>query len=307
MIIETKIDFAQSQMGLLSLTTIADGMLLLCLLDGSIQCILYAQRLENPCDRIQQSRLYSGLVVPLRTMTSRTNATSRLDTTTTALRKMALEAGNGVLLGGEDALAAKCGTSRATLRQAARLLEREGLLKVRRGIKGGYFAARPTFNAIEYAFVTHHEILDPSEEDLTEIPSLLWVEAVRRATRIKTEESGRLVKHFLGKIRALCPDASWGDVFELERECRSAIFELLKCRYIEFLFNTSVAFAYKKGFPNPSDRDDTGAHSEFVDAWRKAKIIELEMIAAGDEELAMIVARRMRGLWHRRVWGHDYR
>lgn len=57
----------------------------------------------------------------------------------------------------------------------------------------------------------------------------------------------------------------------------------------------------------PADRDGTDAHNLFTQAWRKAKIIELQMIAAGDDELAMIAARWMRALWHRRVWVRDYR
>src|SRR5215471_18892047 len=46
------------------------------------------------------------------------------------LREIVLATKNGALIGGEDSLVAKLGASRSTVRQAARLLEREGLLRV---------------------------------------------------------------------------------------------------------------------------------------------------------------------------------
>jgi hypothetical protein len=42
-----------------------------------------------------------------------------------------------------------------------------------------------------------------------------------------------------------------------------------------------------------------------VRAWRSAKLLELESIADGDPELAMMAARHGRNLWHRRIWNHD--
>ena len=59
------------------------------------------------------------------------------------LRSIVLESDNGALIGSEDMLLEKLGFSRSTVRQVARLLEREGYLRVRRGINGGYFGSRP--------------------------------------------------------------------------------------------------------------------------------------------------------------------
>jgi len=238
---------------------------------------------------------------------NRTKSGSRIDTVAAALRKIALGAHEGEQIGGEESLIDMLRTSRATLRQAARVVESEGLLKVRRGISGGYFATRPSFNSIEYAFAANHESVHPTEEDITEVSSLLWVEAVRRAARLRNEETRKLVERFVEKVAALRPDTSWDDVYQIERDCRKAIFDLVRCRFVEVIFNTTIAFSYKRGFPNPVDRDETSAHREFVRTWREMKTIELQMIAAGDQEMAMMAARRLRSLWHRRVWGRDYR
>jgi DNA-binding FadR family transcriptional regulator len=51
-------------------------------------------------------------------------------------------------LGSEDEMCQALGVSRPTLRQAARLLEEEQLLVVRRGISGGLFGRRPTAAAV---------------------------------------------------------------------------------------------------------------------------------------------------------------
>lgn len=238
---------------------------------------------------------------------NRRKSGSTVETVAAALRKVALGKNDGEHIGGEEALINLLRTSRSTLRQAARMVESEGLLKVRRGSNGGYFATRPSFNSIEYAFAAHHDKVYPTEEDITEVTSLLWVEAVRRAARMKTDETRKLVERFIGKIGALGPETSWDDVYQIERDCRKAIFDLVRCRFIEVIFNTTIAFSYKRGFPNPVDRDETSAHREFVRSWRETKTIELQMIAAGDQEMAMMAARRLRSLWHRRVWGRDYR
>jgi len=237
---------------------------------------------------------------------SRSNRPSSIHSTACALRKMSLESENGALLGGEGALVAKIGASRATLRQAARLLEREGLLKVRRGIQGGYFAARPGFNTIEYAVAACLESLDVDPEDITCVTSVLWVEVMRKAAGVRTEKAKALAEHFCGKVEAVRPDASWNDVLEITVDFRSAIIELVKSRYLELILNINVAATYQKAPPKPADSYDTSAHREFVRAWRGAMLMELKAISEGDQELAVMAARHARDLWHRRVWGHNY-
>lgn len=68
---------------------------------------------------------------------------TRVKDATDALAELCLEAAPGTLLGGEEALLGKLGVSRPTLRQAAKILESDRLLKVRRGTRGGFYADRP--------------------------------------------------------------------------------------------------------------------------------------------------------------------
>lgn len=94
---------------------------------------------------------------------TKTKPKSALDEAASRLRSIALTAKEGGLVGSEETLIAKLGVSRATVRQAARLLEREGFLRVRRGINGGYFAARPDVRTIEKAVSSYLEMVHTNQ------------------------------------------------------------------------------------------------------------------------------------------------
>ena len=69
--------------------------------------------------------------------------------TAAAMRKDILAVGkHGEFLGSEDELLERYSVSRPTLRQAARILEHEQLLTVRRGVNGGMFTRLPTSQAV---------------------------------------------------------------------------------------------------------------------------------------------------------------
>lgn len=229
---------------------------------------------------------------------------SAIDAAAAQLRSMALAHEEGVLIGSEEALIATLGVSRSTLRQVARLLEREGLLRVRRGINGGYFAQRPDVRTIETTVSSYLQLVRTNPEDVTTIASVLWVEVIRRAASVNNEKSKAVAEEQLQRVRALRNEASFHDVLRVENASRTAIFELASSPYIELIFQINIAFS-RGQFASPSERDDTPAHREFVRSWRNAKILTLESVADGNPELAMIAARYERRLWHRRIWNHD--
>jgi GntR family transcriptional repressor for pyruvate dehydrogenase complex len=238
----------------------------------------------------------------MRVSTPKSNST--IDAAASQLRSIVFSADEGALLGSEETLISRLGVSRATVRQVARLLEREGLLRVRRGINGGYFAARPDLQTIETTVSAYLEMLHTEPEDVTSIASALWVEVLRRAARIRSAESRALAEKYSEAVRAVRADASFSDVLLVEQESRKAIFDLINSRYIELIFQINTAFARGRFAPG-SDKDGTEAHREFVHAWRNAKLLEFASIADGDTELARTAARHGRNIWHRRIWNHD--
>jgi len=63
--------------------------------------------------------------------------------TARALSELSLSVADGDYLGAENDLLERLGISRPTLRQAAKIVESDRLITVRRGLKGGFFATRP--------------------------------------------------------------------------------------------------------------------------------------------------------------------
>jgi GntR family transcriptional repressor for pyruvate dehydrogenase complex len=141
-------------------------------------------------------------------------------------------------------------------------------------------------------------------EDLTVIASVLWVEVLRRAARLRTQASKALAEKYLERVRALRLDASFNDVLRVEEESRGALFDLINSRYIELIFQINIAFSRRRFTPT-SEKGNADTHREFVADWRNAKILEFQSILDGDPELAMLAARRSRNIWHRRIWNHD--
>lgn len=226
---------------------------------------------------------------------------STIDAAAGALREIVLEAEPGTLLGSEDALVARLGVSRSTIRQVARLLEREGLLRVRRGINGGYYGARPTTGTIETTVSAYLETLNIDSQDLITIASVLWVEVMRRAAAAPKENTAAMVETMRRKLEKLKPAASFSDISKLEQESQRAMLGLGNSRYIELIFQINATFAARR-FSPPSVHGDTEAHRAFIQDWRQAKRMELNAIEDGDTELAALAARHTRNIWHRRLW-----
>jgi len=230
-------------------------------------------------------------------MAKRSNA-SNIEGVKAKLRQVVLSAEKGALLGSEESLIAELGVSRSTLRQVARLLEREGLLRVRRGINGGYYGSRPDEGTIQTAVSAYLEALDVSYEDVAALASVLWVEVMRRAAGLRNDTARALAEQYRLKVLGMDAGATFPEVVALEKEIREAIFELIKSRYIQLIFHINVAFSRDR-FSTADIRDGSVEHREFVRAWREAKLLELSSIAKGDVELGIMAARHSRNVWAR--------
>lgn len=71
------------------------------------------------------------------------------------LRAIALKMPEGDYVGSEQSLSQQFMVSGPTLRQAIRLLEHEGLIKVRRGVHGGYYAGRANIDTLTRSAATY--------------------------------------------------------------------------------------------------------------------------------------------------------
>jgi DNA-binding FadR family transcriptional regulator len=76
------------------------------------------------------------------------SAHSVVDRVAQQLRIEALSNAEGEYMGSEESLSRQYNVTGPTLRQAIRLLEHEELIRVKRGVKGGYFARRPDLSTV---------------------------------------------------------------------------------------------------------------------------------------------------------------
>lgn len=97
----------------------------------------------------------------------------------------------GSFLGSEDDLLARLGVSRPTLRQAARILEHEDLLTVRRGKKGGLFARLPTSDTLAHIASVVLRAHGVTFEDITRVNAIVGAQAARLAAEHAPERDRR--------------------------------------------------------------------------------------------------------------------
>jgi GntR family transcriptional regulator, transcriptional repressor for pyruvate dehydrogenase complex len=216
------------------------------------------------------------------------------------LRAIVLAAEQDSLIGSEEALIGQLGCSRSTVRQVARLLEREGLLRVKRGINGGYFGARPDAGTIEATVSAYLQTLPMDPGDVTILASALWVEALRKAAGSPAADREAVCNTLRPRFQAITEKASFTMIRDLELAAQSAIFDLANAAYIKLIFDINSAFSRNR-FPAPVHDDDTPEHREFVPKWREAKLMELNAVSSGDRELAAMAAQYSRRLWYNRV------
>jgi DNA-binding FadR family transcriptional regulator len=97
------------------------------------------------------------------------------------LREDILRREEGAFIGSEEDLLSRYQVSRQTLRQAARVLENEQLLRVRRGVHGGYFVRRPTLEAVGRGAATYLRIRQITLDDVLEADDLISPVLSRKA------------------------------------------------------------------------------------------------------------------------------
>jgi DNA-binding FadR family transcriptional regulator len=233
-------------------------------------------------------------------MDSRTRPRTLLEVAAERLRTIVLDAEDGALIGSEDSLVEKLGCSRSTVRQVARLLEREGLLRVRRGINGGYFGTRPDASTIEATVSAYLETLPMEASDITALASALWVEAVRKAASCQSGEIKPVLDQLRKHVNDIAPDATFEAVRTLELETHEAIFTLANSAYIKLIFDINTAFSRRR-FSNPTMDDASSEHRAFVQKWKTSRLLELDAIELRDKALAVSAAQVSRRVWHEKL------
>ncbi len=211
------------------------------------------------------------------------------------LREIILSRPGGAFLGSEDELASLLGVGRATLRQTARLLEHEHLLKVKRGVGGGYYGHRPDSRAVTSAVATHLRIHTPSFLELVVAAGGLHAQLARLAAEAPPEADRRPIAAAAAMLRE--EDLSAGGLARAEMAVRDHLYELARNPFIELILrvHTEICFReiHKPVFNSP----------ERLRAFRKNRLSLVAAVIDGDAEVAVVHARRANAMVE--SWARD--
>lgn len=229
---------------------------------------------------------------------------SPIDRAADILRDAALTIAEGELLGSENEIVEKLDVSRVTVRQAARLLEQEGLLIVKRGKGGGYFAARPTITLLENMVCTYLETLGITTSHTGSVATALWVEALREAASADRSAASQTAEILAEIIEKIGPTATMHEVAAAEHAIRSTVFDLIDGGYMKTIFQINAAYA-RRHIPLHGAAIDEAVHFEFVRKWKAAKLLQCEAIRNGDVIQAVLAAIQDRNVWNERGSGQQ--
>lgn len=207
--------------------------------------------------------------------------------TAAALRDTILARETGARIGSLNEVAHLLGVGIVTVQQAARILEHEGLLAVRRGPGGGYYGARPDEAALERAFATYMRVHGVGYRDTLQMMALFDCEIIPAAARCN-DKGLHAAMCALNERIDLCETVE--DRVRFEEELREVLFKAVTLPLIELLARVTTQL-YKAQLSPPIFSGPEG-----VQLWKAARRRILQAIIQHDEALARFEAERYRQL-----------
>jgi GntR family transcriptional regulator, transcriptional repressor for pyruvate dehydrogenase complex len=201
------------------------------------------------------------------------------------MRQLILAQDPDAMIGSLPELAREFGVGTATVQQAARVLEHEGLLRVRRGPGGGYFGRRPDAVALERALATYLRVEHADHYEALEMMTLLDCELMPAAAA--STDMLRLAELRRLKVR-VSHCVSGDERLALEDDLHVILFKLVNRPLIELLAQVSMRFYRSRPIPQIFE----GA--EGLRAWQQWRHQIIDAILAQDPERARFEATRHR-------------
>ncbi len=127
-----------------------------------------------------------------------------------------------------------------TVQQAARILEHEGLLEVRRGPGGGYYGARPDEAALERAISVFMRLHPSSFEEALDITSLLFTELASAAAQCGDAGLREELRTLADRIDGSDTQSDRG---AFEAAFQDLLFRMVKRPLFEVLTRVTLGFA----------------------------------------------------------------
>ena len=183
-------------------------------------------------------------------------------------------------------LSEQLGVGIVTVQQAARILEHEGLLAVRRGPGGGYYGKRPDEAALERSLAAFLRVHGFGYLEAFEMIVLLDCDIFPAAARSADEAMHTAMRELRERIDS-CETADQRIAFE--DDLRQLLFRMVPRPLMEF-----VVRATSRIYRAAQINDTLYVGAAGVDAWRTGRQRMLEAVLRRDEALAEFEAIRYR-------------
>jgi DNA-binding FadR family transcriptional regulator len=208
-----------------------------------------------------------------------------VSTTAQKMRDMILEQPPDTLIGSLPEIAKQLDVGIATVQQAARILEHEGLLSVHRGPGGGYFGRRPDALTLERTLAAYLRVRRGDDYEPLRMMTLLDCDLMPAAAHcmdpgLRAELQNlklRVDRCFTGEER-----------IAFEDELHAILFKMVDQPLIELLAQVSIRFYRSRPIPLIFDGE------EGLRAWRIWRHQIIEAILSQDPERARFEAERHR-------------
>ena len=203
--------------------------------------------------------------------------------TVEGLRERIFAAPEGELIGSLPELARALGVGIVTIQQAARILEHEGLLEVRRGPGGGYYGRRPDAAALERSLAAYMRSQPASWQEALDMTSLLFNELAAAAAACHDPALLDELRGFARRV-AVCDDQHALASHELEFQ--DLLFRMVDRPLFELLTRVTLRFSGSRPY-STLDNSPIG-----IERWRTGRRLIIDAILRHDAELARFEANR---------------
>lgn len=206
------------------------------------------------------------------------------------LRQVIFENEPGGLLGRESELCLKLGCNQGMLRQVARQLEAQGLLYIRRGVNGGYFASRPMETAVLDLAALYLVGVGTTLRDALLACRGMAIDAARiAAERYPTSDMSESVRELLRDLATRIPEDMDSHAFTLDEErIDQVMFGVVGIKALRLFVNILNRFSLKD-----FGKILFGRQPERRRLYREERVRTLEAIVAGDGDAAEKSMRRV--------------
>lgn len=199
------------------------------------------------------------------------------------MRDMVFAAPENMLIGSLQDLAKSLEVGIVTVQQAARVLEHEGVLDVRRGPGGGYYGKRPTVADLERSITAFVRSNPTSYEEALDITSLLFTELAPAAADCRDAALRGELAELLHRLDGCVTEADYG-VFE--NDFQNLLFQMVDRPLFKILTLVTLRVSISEGGP-PILGDERA-----IGEWRSGRRRIIDAIIRGDRELARFEADR---------------